>query len=177
MTVLGHKLGLYKPWPCGTARFIGNRQTLRLRERTCASGSIARRRPVMLFIIPLVPRTSLPRSRRWYWLMTTARYSCRLRGKCQFRCFLTKRKPSRPFALAKASPGMSTMSAFFAASRHFTETATGIVWFASGCRRSAAWRKSCAPAPKSRMWLRSWSFHGPHGRGVPADALLGLRLS
>ena len=34
----------------------------------------------------------------------------------------------------------------------FTATATATAWFANGCPRSMVWRKSCAPAPKSPMW-------------------------
>ncbi len=65
---------------------------------TCANGSIARRRPVTFFITPPAPPTSSHRSRRWCWRKTTARYSCRLLGKCRLRCLSTKRKPSMPFA-------------------------------------------------------------------------------
>lgn len=152
MTVLGHKLGLYKAMahagPLDSSEIAkrsgcAERYVREWLNSQAAAGYVLYHATSATY--ELTPEQSLVLAK------TTARYLFCRHGKCRLPCSWTKRKPSTPFAPAKASPGTSTMSGFFAASRPFTETATGTVWFASGCRRSAAWRKNYAPAPKLRM--------------------------
>src|SRR6476660_6674949 len=97
MTVLGHKLGLYKAMAhAGPLDSSEVAERSAVRSATCANGSTVRRQPVTSFIIPPARPTSSPRNRRSYWRRMTARYSCRPHGRCPFPCFLTRENDERP---------------------------------------------------------------------------------
>ena len=110
MTVLGHKLGLYKAMahagPLDSSELAkrsgcAERYVCEWLNSQAAGGYVVYHAASATY--ELTPEQSLVLADE------DSRYLCRRRGKCPLRCFLKKRKPSKPFAPARALPGTSTL--------------------------------------------------------------------